>query len=379
MKKFVLSLVMSLVVGLTFSMPMSTAYASGTDKDFSITAKAGCLMNYHTGEIAWEQNGQAKLPTASMTKIMTLNLIFDQIEDCKLSYEDDVVVSDRAESMGGSQVFLEANGVYKVKDLIKAIAVCSANDASTAMAEKIGGSVEGFVSMMNQKAVELGMVNTNFANPTGLPHENGYSTAIDVAKMTRELLTNSEYFNYSKIWLDEIVHNGGRVSEISNTNKLLRRNIGVDGGKTGFTSEAKHCISATSKKGNMRLIAVIVGGVDSKTRFDECEGVLNYGYGAYVSEPIVKKDTALEEVGKVSRGCTKEVVGVAEKDYFSFVKRGDIPTEIVEIIYNDKIKAPIAVGDIIGIIKVYKDGAVIDEINILAKNAVEKKGFFDFF
>lgn len=375
MKKLFLSFLMC--SSIVLALASQNSYVAKADNIVDAKTKSACLMDFNSGEVVYNINGDTRRPIASMTKIMTLNLIFDEIASGRLNYDDLLTVSQRASGMGGSQVFLDDGGKYHVKDLIKSIVVSSANDASVVFAEHIGGSVEGFVDLMNDKAKVLGMTNTNFANPTGLPNVNGYSCAIDVAKMTRELLSHSDYFNFSKIWMDEIVHNDGRVTSMSNTNKLLRRNIGVDGGKTGFTAEAMHCISATAKKDSLRLISVVVGACDSKTRFDDCAKMLEYGFGNYQNVALLQKDKPILEQATVLRGKVKSVQAVAEEDYFAFTKKRVVPTENVEIVFDEKLKAPIKKGDVIGEAIVFKDGVETARVKLLANEDVDRRGLFE--
>ena len=221
----------------------SLACASAVD----VTAKSAILTSAD-GKVLFEKNADEKRPIASMTKIMTLNCIYDAVAEGKISLQDEVVVSRRAASMGGSQVFLEANGKYKAEDLVKSIIICSANDSCVAMAEHVCGSVEAFVRLMNQKAKDLQMRGTHFENCTGLPNVSQYSCARDVAAMLAQLITHPHYFTCAKVWTEDFHHSGGRVTGMTNTNKLVRFYDGCDGGKTGFTNEAMHCLAATAKR-----------------------------------------------------------------------------------------------------------------------------------
>ena len=251
------------------------------NEELNVSAKSAYLMDYGTQTVIFAQNERAHLPIASMCKIMTLLLSFEAIDAGVLDMEEEITVSERAASMGGSQVFLEANSKYLVKELLKSIVVCSANDSCVALAERIAGNESVFVDRMNERAKGLGANDTLFANCTGLPKEPQYSCAKDVALMLKELLKNEEYYAFGKVWLDKFAHPQGRYTEITNTNKLVRFYDGCDGGKTGFTNQAGFCLAATAKRGGMRVISVVIGEQDSKTRFDDVRSMFDYAFANY--------------------------------------------------------------------------------------------------
>ena len=273
---------------LLFSgLPMNVLGASGEETDHSIGIQAphALLMEASTGTILYEKDAHMAVPPASVTKIMTMLLVFEALEDDKIKLEDTVVVSERAASMGGSQVFLEPNEKQTVDTMLKCIAVASANDACVAMAEYVSGSEEAFVNKMNERAKELGMENTRFVNCNGLDVEGHVTSAYDIALMSRELLINHpQVHDYCTIWMDTIIHNTEKGSQefgLSNTNKLIKQYEYCTGLKTGSTSDAGFCVSATAKKDNMELIAVIMNGENSKSRFLDATTLLNYGYANY--------------------------------------------------------------------------------------------------
>ena len=310
-----------------------------------------------------------------MVKIMTLLRTYESVASGKVSLEDDVTVSQRAADMGGSQAFLDAGSVHKLKNLIKTIIVASANDSCVAVAEHISGSVENFVDSMNKRAGELGLKDTNFVNCTGLPATNQYSCAKDVAVMMRTLIsTESNYFEYSKIWMEDFVHPGGRVTGLTNTNKLIRFYQGCDGGKTGYTNEAKHCLCATAKRGDTRLIAVVVGAPDSKTRFKETSDLLNYGFGNYESKVMLSRD-GLEDM-QIKSGV-KETLKIAPAEQLAlFGKKGETNGELV--VELDSVKAPVKVGDAVGrALIVAPDGTVLAKTDIVALEDIENQSYFD--
>jgi D-alanyl-D-alanine carboxypeptidase (penicillin-binding protein 5/6) len=254
----------------------------------------------------------------------------------------------------------------------------SANDSCVAFAEKISGSENAFVEKMNERSKSLGMTNTIFSNCTGLPKPNQYSTAKDVATMLIQLLHHKEYFKFSNIWMDEIKHRGGRTTELTNTNKLIRFYDGCDGGKTGYTSEAGHCLAASANRGGMRLISVIIGAPDSTTRFEETKTLLNYGFANYANKMIVDDKRPLDEKVQIKGGKIKEISVIAAKPYFRFTKRNEKENIVLEFIKDSKIKAPVKQGDVIGQIHIYKDNVKLNSIDVLANESVESKNLFDY-
>ncbi|MCL2847306.1 MAG: D-alanyl-D-alanine carboxypeptidase [Firmicutes bacterium] len=341
-----------------------------------VNAKSGLLMDYHTGEVVFEQNADARMPIASMVKIMTLSLVFEEIEKGNLSLETDVVASSNATAMGGSQAFLDTGASYKAGELIKTIVVSSANDSCMALAEHIAGSSDDFVSRMNDRAMALGMKDTNFANCTGLPSPNGYSSARDVATMTREMLKYQNFFLYSREWLFNFQHPCGRVTELSNTNKLVRFYEGCDGGKTGFTNEAMYCLSATAKRGATRLISVVMGANTSKERNTENSKLFNFGFANYETRQLVISGTVLEEQVKVEKGKQDFITVKTDGDLFFFSKRGKREVGVEVIV--DKVNAPVSVGQKVGEMIVSLDGTEAGRVGLVSEVSVDKKGYLDF-
>lgn len=352
--------------------------ATASENALKIRAKSAYLMDFGTGTPMFSLNEKAHLPIASMCKIMTLILSFEAIKEGVMDINDSITVSERAASMGGSQVFLDANAKYPVKELIKSIVVCSANDSCVALAEKIAGNEAAFTDKMNKKAKALGANDTLFANCTGLPKEPQYSCAKDVGIMLKELLSNEEYFEFGKVWLDKFAHPKGRYTEITNTNKLVRFYDGCDGGKTGFTNQAGFCLAATAKRNNMRVISVVIGEESSANRFEDSRAMLDYAFANYCATPIVEAEVPLEENVAVNGGKTKSVGIYPERSSFVFAKRGEKPNVRTEREIND-FRAPIAKGDKIGELIVYKDNVEIDRVALLASEDVEKANVFDCF
>lgn len=348
-----------------------------------IESPSAVLIEGSTGTIIYDKNKDEKLRPASITKIMTLLLIFEALDSGQISLTDEVSVSEYAASMGGSQVYLEPFEVQDVNTMIKCISIASANDASVAMAEKIAGSEEEFVARMNEKAKELGMNNTHFVNCCGLDTDNHYSSAYDVALMSRELITKyPQISQYSTVWMDTITHTtrkGTSEFGLTNTNKLIKFYQGITGLKTGSTSLAKYCLSATAKKENMDLIAVIMAAPDTKTRFMEASKLLNYGFANYSIYTDDNSDTVLAPV-KVSRGVTDMVQGKTAQDFSYLCSKGKSPEEIrKEVVYFDKVEAPVEQNSKIGEIIYYYKNDKIGTIDILALETVDKAGLKDYF
>lgn len=344
--------------------------------NLNISAKEAVIMS-EDGQVLYEHNATEKRPIASMTKIMTLLCAYDAIDSGKVALTDDVVVSQRAASMGGSQVFLDANASYKLENLIKSIVVCSANDSCVAVAEYIDGSVENFVEHMNQKAKELGLVATHFENCTGLPAVSQYSCAKDAGLMLAQLIKHPHYFTCSRVWMEDFQHPSGRVTGMTNTNKLIRFYDGCDGGKTGYTSEAQHCLAATAKRGDTRVIAVVVGASDSKIRFKEVSDMFNYAFANYESKVYLDTNSKLDDV-TVQGGKQSSVEIVAENKLVAFGKKGNVDCK-VEIEVDKNVKAPVAKGDVVGhATLVNTEGQKVAQVNLLANEDVLQKTYWDY-
>ena len=373
MKKTILCLLLvcAVVVGIV------TGQAAFAEEPVECKSRAVLMMDSGTGAVIYEKNPEKRLQIASMVKIMTLNVIFDEINAGNLTYDETITASDNAASMGGSQAFLDAGSEYKASELIKSIIVASANDSCVAMAERISGSVPAFVERMNATANAYGMNNTYFVNCTGLPAPNQYSCAADVAKMTRELIKHNDFFEFSGVWTFDFVHPSGRVTSLSNTNKLVRFYNGCDGGKTGYTSEALSCLSATAKRGDTRLICVVVGAENSKVRNAEVSELLNYGFANYESKNVVAAGEVVEESVAVSKGKQDAVRGVAESDVSVFGKKGSLQNVEKEAELYD-LSAPISKGDRIGELRVKLNGEIVGSTYILSDADVTTKNYRDF-
>ena len=343
--------------------------------DEKLNCKANLLMDFGTGEILSENNSTKHLPIASVTKLTTLLLAFEALESGKLSLDQKLIASENASGMGGSQVFIDANADYTVENLLHAIVISSANDACVVIAEEIGGSEQGFVDMMNDKAKSLGAMDTNYTNCTGLPSATAYSCAKDVALIMREVLNYPKYFEISKIWMEDFEHPSGRVTEMANTNKLLRSYKACDAGKTGSTNEAGFCMSASAKKGDTRLIAVVLGAENSKARFGACADMFDWGFANFVSTKIIDSNEIISDIPQIAK-AKNNAEFVASEDYFALCKKGEDAGIQVNYEYM-KTTAPISQGEIVGKIILTKNNVVVKEIDIISNNEVQKKGFKD--
>ncbi len=373
-----------MVIFLAFVMTISCLICSSKisvfakeDEVIKSVSKSAYVVEPHSQTVIFSKDENKKLPIASMCKIMTLLICFEAIDNNELSYDELILVSDKASGMGGSQIFLETNGEYKVGELIKGIVVASANDACVALAERLCGSEESFVNKMNDKAEQLEMNNTLFSNCTGLPKLEQYSCAKDVSIMLSELIQHEDYFRFAKIWTDKIAHPKDRFTEISNTNKLVRFYEGCDGGKTGYTSEAGHCLAATAFKGDMRLVSVVIGAPDSKTRFNEVRGMFDYGFANYVNKKIVDENTPLDIKIDVVGGKKNTLEIIPEKPIFLFTKRDEKRNVEINFYPKARVKAPINKGDVVGRISVYENGIEIKSVNVLSNESVLSKTYFD--
>ena len=352
-----------------FMMQSVAVFAEG-NTDLGLNAKSAILMEEATGNILYESNPDERLPIASVTKVMTMLLIMEAVDSGKISLDDMVTVSENAMSYGGSTMFLETGEQITVNDMLKGIAVASANDGCVAMAEHLAGSESAFVDMMNEKAKELGMENTHFMNTNGLDEDDHYSSARDVAIMSRELMKHETIFNYTSIWMDTL--RGGKF-QLANTNKLIRFYDGANGLKTGSTSKALCCLSAAAKRNDMQLIAVVLGAPTSAERFASAKSLLDYGFANYAVNTQI---TAGDEVQKIAveKGVDKEVGVVAGDSCSTLVKKGQEDNITKEIKIDETITAPIEAGQKIGTMTISRDGEVIADIDLNASSAVEKKG-----
>lgn len=367
MKKLMLGLIIFLVF-----VPMVKA------DSLSLDSSSAILVDANSGKVLYEKNPDEKLPMASMTKIMSMLLIMEQIEKGNLNYTDKVIISKNASGMGGSQVFLQVGEEYKVEDLLKCIAVSSANDAVVAMAEKISGSVDAFVTLMNEKAKELNLTNTNFANPHGLDEENHYSSARDMSNLARELLRHPDILKYTSIYEDYLTKPDGSQVWLVNTNRLVRFYDGVDGLKTGFTTNAGYCLTATAKKNDLRLISVVMKSSSADARSKDTATLLTYGFNSFKNHVIYSKDKSLGEV-TVEKGKQNKVNVYLKEDATELLGVTESPDNYSFNIKVNKIVAPKKAGEVVGKAEVIdSNGNIISEADIIIKEDLVKANFWDY-
>ena len=344
--------------------------------DLTPNARSAVLMDVDTGTVMSQKNMDEKLPPASITKIMTMVLIMEALDQGKIKLDEKVRTSEYAASMGGSQIFLEPGEEMTVEEMLKGIAMASGNDASVAMAEKIGGTEEAFVGMMNARAKQLGMENTHFVNVNGLPADNHYTSSYDIALMSRELLKHEEVTKYTGLYQDYLRKDSEKPFWLVNTNKLVRFYSGADGLKTGYTSEAKFCLSATAKRDNFRVVAVVLGEPNTKTRNAEVTKMFDYAFSQYTSHPIFKTGDVIGAV-RVEKGEQPQIEITAKHQYSVLMKKGDAGADIRhELQLLPELKAPIAYGQPLGKLVVYKGDQVISEFPVESPVEVKKAGWW---
>ncbi len=347
--------------------------------DLLSNAKAGLLMEVGTGTIIYEKNSNEKLAVASMTKMMGMILVMESLEKGSISLTEKVKVSKNAAGMGGSQIWLSEGEQMTVSDLIKGIMMASANDGIVVMAERIGGSEANFVKMMNDKAKELGLKNTHFVNPTGLDEDNHYSTAYDMAIIAKELMKHEDIFKFTSIYEDYLRKGTNNQFWLVNTNKLIRTYQGADGLKTGMTDNALYCMAVTAKRNGMRLLAIVLGEPDGKTRNAETAELLDYGFNLYEVTTIKKAFEKLGEI-EIDKANQKKIEIVAKTDVTILKKQSDKDKEYKSNLILDEIKLPIKKGDTIGKLVVKDDlGNMIDEVLVTVNQDVKKDNFLNIF
>lgn len=388
--KKLLAVMLICIQTLQFSMVPNvlaeeTATTPGTeqtsDTAVEVTAPSAILMEMTTGTVLYEKDSDTARPPASVTKVMTMLLIFDALAEGKIQLEDEVTTSEYASSMGGSQVFLETGEKQTVETLLKCISIASANDACVAMAEYISGNEEEFVRQMNLRAEGLGMKHTHFVNCNGLDAEGHETSARDIALMSRELLLKyPEIHNYCTIWMENITHTTSKGSSefgLTNTNKLIRQYEYSTGLKTGSTGKAKFCVSATAEKNGVSLIAVIMGAEDSKARFKDAVTLLNYGFG----KCQIYTDEKMPSLDPISvTGSIQESISLEYEKKFTYLDTTGANLNAVtsRLQIPDKVNAPVKKGDTVGQRIYYLDEKEIGSVNLLAEETVKKSGFFDY-
>ena len=371
MKKLA-SLIMAILIAI---MPMNLSFANEDNAPLSVSSKSAILMDVGSGQILYEKNAHDKLPPASVTKVMTMLLICEALDSGKITLDDSVQISDNAASMGGSQIFLEAGEVQKVDTLLKGIAVASANDGCVAMAEYIGGSVESFIDMMNAKAKELNMKDTNFVNTNGLPVDNHYTSAHDKAIMSRELLKHDVISKYLTTWMDQVVVGKKQITVgLANTNKLIKHYQGATGVKTGFTQQAKYCLSASAKRGDTHLVAVTLGAETSPERFKDATSLLNFGFANYESVKLCSKNDNIATL-TLDKADEQKINLVAKEDLSVLIKKGGNKDFTRKIKVNENPTIPIKKGTNLGYVEIYQGKTLVGKVDLVNTKDIQKASY----
>lgn len=373
------SRVLTALVALCMMLPIVAAadrpLEDGTP--MSLTSPAAILAETGTGAIIFEKNADERREVASITKLMTALLVLESIERGEAALTDSVQVSQNAAAMKGSQALLDANAVYSLEDLLRTTIMASANDSAVALAEFLCGSEESFVTRMNARAAELGMDNTCYVNCTGYPQEGQYTTARDVCTLCCEVAKYPTYRKYSSVWIDTLTHPGGRVTDLTNTNRLVRFYEGCDGFKTGSTDAARYCLAATAEKNGMRLVAIVLGTPISQARFNEARAMLDYGFANYQRVAVANKGDLLGEQLDVKGGAADQVDLALGSGLSMLLKNGQQSGLRLELELPESVDAPVRKDDVLGMVNVLLDGKVIAKLNCVAAADVLRPGFIE--
>jgi len=358
---------------LLFLLLLTNVYAQ--EETIIKNARSGILIEASTGEILFEKNKDEQVAVASMTKMVAQIIILENIEKGSLNWDEVVVASSNASGMGGSQIYLQTGEKMTVRDLMKGITMASANDATVAMAEKIAGTEDAFVKLMNDKVKELGLKNTHFANCTGLDEDNHYSSAYDMAMIAKELLNHEQILEFSSVYEDYLRVDTANKFWLVNTNKLVRFYEGADGLKTGFTDNAKYCMAVTAKRDNMRLIAVVLGEESGKVRNNETMEMLDYGFNLYKVDLVKNKDDKVGTI-KLDKASKKEIDIYPKTDIAILGKKSDVSLKYSVDLKYDNIDLPLKNGDIVGKIIVKNQNKIVREVDAIVKENVDKISYF---
>lgn len=379
MKRFVSALLIGIFTLSVSGPALATEKTNTNTTELAPNAKSAILIEMNTGSVIFEKNKDEQLSPASMTKIMTMLLIMEALDKKQITMDEKVRASEYAASMGGSQIFLEPGEEMTVEQLLRGIAIGSGNDASVAMAEKLAGSEEEFVKLMNKKAAELGLKDTKFQNATGLPVPEHYSTAHDMAVMARELLKHEEITSFTSLYESYLRENTDKKFWLVNTNRLVKFYPGVDGLKTGFTHEAKYCLTATAKKDNMRVIAVVFGAENPKERNAQVTQMLDYAFAKYQSRQVYKKNMPLAML-TIEKGQKKKVSLVTSEPVSLLSKKGEEKLNIrPKIILNKDVQAPVKKGEQLGTVQMLLGDKIVSETPLIASEDVKRATWFDLY
>lgn len=344
-----------------------------------LTAASALLLEADTGTVIFEKNADEKRPVASVTKLMTLLICLEELEEGRLSPEDGVTVSQNAAGQIGSQALLDAGSTYPLSTLLRSTIIASANDAAVAIAEHIAGTEADFALLMNTRAQELGMGDTCYVNATGLPVEGQHTTARDVAKLASEVCRHPEYFTHASVWMDTLTHPSGRTTDLTNTNRLVRFYDGCDGLKTGSADDSRYCLAATAQKNGMRLIAIVLGVPNSQTRFDEARAMLDYGFAGYKRLTLLNKGDLLGKQVPVHLGMAQQVEAAVGSGVSMLLKAGQEKQLSLEVELPETVEAPVEAGQTIGMVRVLLAGQVIAKVPAVAARSVGMPGLVEGF
>ncbi len=368
---------LALCVCAVMLVPAAQAEPLEQGTPLTLTAPSAILMEAETGAVIFEKNADEQRPAASVNKLMTLLIVLEKLDQGAFTPEDKITVSPAAAAQPGSQAFLDAHAVYPLKDLLKATIIASANDAAAALAEYAAGTEEAFAGLMNEKAAALGLQNSHYVNCTGLPVEGQYTCARDVAVLSREIAKHPVYFTYSSVWLDSLTHPSGRVTDLTNTNRLVRFYRNCDGMKTGSTNEAKYCLSATAQRNGMRLIAVVLGVPNSQTRFDEARAMLDYGFSAYSLTQVAREGDWIGRQVKVNLGAKDQVDAALGGELKLLMRSGTQDQLSFEAELPESVAAPVRAGDRLGNVWVLLAGKRIARLPAVAAQDVRLPGMLE--
>lgn len=355
------------------NLNVKPVYATPTTEN----CRASVLIERKSKKVLKENNSHTKYPIASVTKLMTVLITLENVDNNTITLDDMVMVSKNASGMGGSQIFLDADTEYRLGDLLKSVIVCSANDSSVALAEYISGSESNFVKSMNTRAKELGMNDTNYVNCTGLPAPEGYSSAYDQALLLTNVLDYDVYHQYSSIWNEEFAHPTGRTTQMTNTNKLSRFYDGCLGGKTGSTNEAKYCLAVGARRADMELVSCVLGADTSPNRFKIASDLLNYGFENYTSQTILSNKD-LSNIKIAIKGKKDVCTLSCEREYTIVAKRDETPNYSLKFNLPNQLKS-VNKGKVVGNVEITLDGVVQDSINLIANETINEASIWDYF
>ena len=367
-KRWLCILLVCAIPVAAFAAPLENA------PPLELTSPSVMLVEAESGAVIFEKNADERRQVASITKLMTVLLCLEAMEEGKIHPDDPVTVSDEAAGQIGSQALLDAGAVYPLETLLHTVIIASANDAACALAEHLAGSEAQFAQNMNARALELGMENTCYVNATGLPQEGQYTTARDVAILAREVCRHPAYFTHASVWMDTLTHPSGRTTDLTNTNRLVRFYDGCDGLKTGSADVSRYCLTATAQKNGLRLIAIVLGTPDSQTRFNEARAMLDYGFANYRRVVVLSKGDRLGKTVQVRLGLQEEVEAAAGNGLSMLLRPGEEKLLSIEVELPQEVTAPVAAGDALGVIRVRLKDQVVARITAVAASDVNMPG-----